>query len=169
MYIALKPCEFAGQRFLTGETIPDELVHPSAVGRLKRQRILAVPDGQKEVVTVTVPQTETKPMFTVPILAEEGTLPVELPAEDLEVLFKVLQSNADEAGKLAAEQTNKDLLLCIHALDGRKTVKNVAKEQATALIEAEKAAEDEITAEPDKNGATELPENGENELNEESL
>lgn len=139
MYIALKPCEFAGQRFLTGETIPDELVHPSAVGRLKRQRILAVPDGQKEVVTVTVPQTETKPMFTVPILAEEGTLPVELPAEDLEVLFKVLQSNADEAGKLAAEQTNKDLLLCIHALDGRKTVKNVAKEQATALIEAESA------------------------------
>ena len=169
MFIALKPCTFAGQTFLAGETIPDKLVHPNAVRRLKNQRILAVPDEQKEAVVVTAEKTETKPMFTVPILAEEGTLPVELPAEDLEVLFKVLQSNADEAGKLAAEQTNKDLLLCIHALDGRKTVKNVAKERATALIEAEKAAEDEITAEPDENGATELPENGENELNEESL
>ena len=139
MYIALKPCTFAGQKCLTGETIPDELVHPSAVGRLKRQRILAVPDGQKEVVTVTVPQTETKPIFTVPILADGNELSVDLEAEELKTLFMVLQNNADNAAKLVAEQTNKDLLLCIHALDSRKTVKNVAKEQATALIEAESA------------------------------
>ena len=146
MFIALKPCEFAGQRFLAGNSIPTELVHPGAVKRLKKQRMIAEANEQKEVVEVAVEQTETKPLFTVPVLAEEGTLPVELPAEDLEVLFMVLQKTADEAGNIIAEQTNKDLLLCIHALDSRKTVKNVAKEKATALIEAEKAADDENSA-----------------------
>ncbi|MBQ5659069.1 MAG: hypothetical protein IIV02_06050 [Peptococcaceae bacterium] len=139
MFIALKPCRFAGQKFLSGETIPGELVHPDAVRRLKRQRILAEANEQNNVVAVR--KTETVPMFTVPILAKEGTLPVELPAEDLEALFMVLQKSADNAAKIIKEQENKDLLLCIHALDNRKSVKDVAKERAEALIEAEKAAE----------------------------
>lgn len=166
MFIALKPCKFAGQTFLAGETIPDKLVHPSAVRRLKNQRFIVVPDEQKEVVEVPV---EVKQLFTVPILADEGELSVELEPEELKTLFIVLQNNADKAGKLVAEQVNTDLLLCIHALDSRKTVKEAAKEKATALIEAEKAAAEENAAEVDENGATELPENGENETNEQSL
>lgn len=166
MFIALKPCNFAGQSFLTGKIVPAELVDVRAVRRLKRQRILAEANEQKEVVEVAVEQTETKQLFTVPVLTDEGTLPVELPAEDLETLFMVLQKTADEAGGIIAEQTNKDLLLCIHALDSRKTVKNAAKERATALIEAEKAAEDENSAKVAENGATELPENGENKAGE---
>lgn len=145
MFIALKPCSFAGQRFLTGETIPVELVHPDAVRRLKRQRILVEADGETQKVTVQAP--EGKQLFTVPILTKDGTLPVELPAEDLETLFMVLQKNADKAGEIVAEQTNKDLLLCIHALDGRKTVQNAAKEKATALTEKNEAAEQPETAE----------------------
>lgn len=165
MFIALKPCNFAGQTFLAGETIPEELVHPSAVRRLKNQRFIVVPDEQKEVVEVPV----GKQLFTVPILADEGELSVELEPEELKTLFIVLQSNADKAGKLVADQVNKDLLLCIHALDGRKSVQNAAKDKATALIEAEKAAAEENAAEVPENGAAELPENDENELNEESL
>ena len=166
MFIALKPCKFAGQTFLAGETIPDKLVHPSAVRRLKNQRFIVVPDEQKEVVEVPV---EVKQLFTVPILADEGELSVELEPEELKTLFIVLQNNADKAGKLVAEQVNTDLLLCIHALDSRKTVKEAAKEKATALIAAENSAPDENAAELPENGSTELPENGENETNEQYL
>lgn len=169
MFIALKPCKFAGQTFLAGETIPEELVHPSAVRRLKNQRFIVVPDEQKEVVEVPVELPEAKQLFTVPILADGNELSVELEPEELKTLFIVLQSNADKAGKLVADQVNKDLLLCVHALDGRKSVQNAAKDKATALIEAEKAAAEENAAEVDENGATELPENGENETNEQSL
>ena len=169
MFIALKPCNFAGQRFLAGETIPEKLVHPSAVRRLKNQRFIVVPDEQKEVVEVPVGLPEARQLFTVPILADGNELSVELEPEELKTLFIVLQNNADKAGKLIAEQVNKDLLLCIHALDSRKSVKEAAKEQATALIAAENSTPDKNAAELPENGSTELPENGENKTNEQSL
>lgn len=127
MFIALKPCNFAGQAYLAGEIVPAEVVDTRAVGRLKKLRILAEADGEEQKATAG------EQLFAVPILAEEGTLPVELPAKDLETLFMVLQKNANEAGDIVAEQTNKDLLLCIHALDSRKSIKNAAKELATTL------------------------------------
>lgn len=131
MFIALKPCMFAGHEFVAGETVPTEIVDVRAVKRLKQQRILAEADGETQTVTVQAPAG--KPLFTVPVLADNSVLPVELPAEDLETLFMVLQKNANDAGDIVAEQTNKDLLLCIHALDSRKTVKSLAKERATEL------------------------------------
>lgn len=131
MFIALKPCKFAGHEFMAGETVPVELVDVRAVKRLKQQRILAEAGGEAPKVTVQAPAG--KQLFTVPILTDDGTLPVELPAEDLETLFMVLQKNANDAGDIVAEQTNKDLLLCIHALDSRKTVKSLVKEKATEL------------------------------------
>lgn len=135
MFIALKPCKFAGRNFSAGETVPDELVNVRAVGRLKRQKFLAEADEQKEAVNVPA----GKQLFAVPILADGNELSVELEPEELKTLFMVLQSTADKAGKSIAEQINKDLLLCIHALDGRKSVQNAAKEKATALIETENA------------------------------
>lgn len=131
MFIALKPCMFAGHEFVAGETVPTEIVDVRAVKRLKQQRILAEADGETQAVTVQTPAG--KPLFTVPVLTDNSVLPVELPAEDLETLFMVLQKNANDAGDIVAEQTNKDLLLCIHALDSRKTVKSLAKERATEL------------------------------------
>ena len=130
MYIALKPCNFAGQTFLAGKTVPAELVDARAVGRLKRQGILVEADEQKEVVKAPVGEQ----LFTVPILADGGELSVELKPEELKTLFMVLQSNADKAGKLVAKQDNKDLLLCVHALDNRKSVKEAAKDKATSLV-----------------------------------
>ena len=150
MFIALKPCKFAGQSFLTGEVVPTELVDVKAVRRLKRQHILAEADGETQKATVQAP--EGKQLFAVPVLTKDGTLSVELTAEDLEILFTVLQKNANDAGNIVAEQTNKDLLLCIHALDGRKTVQSAAKEKATALSE--------------KNEVTDSPETAENEVAE---
>ena len=135
MFIALKPCEFAGQKFPPGKVVPAELVDVRAIGRLKRQRFIAEADEQKEVVQVPT----GKQLFAVPILADGNELSVELEPEELKTLFIILQSNADKAGKLVAKQENKDLLLCIHALDNRKSVKEAAKEKATALIEAENA------------------------------
>lgn len=169
MFIALKPCKFAGQNFLAGESIPEELVDARAVRRLKKQRVLMVVDEQKEEQKEVVIVPAGKQLFAVPILADGGELSVELEPEELKTLFMVLQNNADKAGKLVAEQVNKDLLLCIHALDNRKSVQNAAKDKATALIEAEKAAEAENSAEAAENKATELPVSDENETNEESL
>lgn len=131
MFIALKPCKFAGRDFMAGETVPAEIVDVRAVKRLKQQRILAEAGGETQKAAVSLPVSN--PLFTVPILTADGTLPVELPAEDLETLFMVLQKNANDAGDIVAEQTNKDLLLCVHALDSRKTVKSLAKEKATEL------------------------------------
>ena len=176
MYIALKTCKFAGQNFLAGESIPEELVDVRAVRRLKKQRILMVVDEQKEEQKDVVVVPAMKQLFAVPILTKESSFSVDLEAEELKTLFVVLQSNADKAGHLIAEQVNKDLLLCVHALDSRKSVKEAAKDKATALIEAENAADveentvpDENAAELPENGAAEPPVNDENETNEESL
>lgn len=129
MFIANKPCTFMGKSFLIGEVVPDELVDVKAVKRLKQMRVIFEAGEQKKAVVATAGNQ----LFTVPVITKDGTLPVELTAEALTVLFTVLQETADNAAELVEAQENKDLLLCIHALDKRKTVQNIAKERATAL------------------------------------
>lgn len=129
MFIANKPCSFAGKSFLIGEVIPAELIDVNAVARLKRTRVIVEAGEQKGAVATPV----ANGVFAVPVITKDGTLSVELTADALHVLFTVLQESADRAAELVEAQEDKDLLLCIHALDKRKTVQNLAKERATAL------------------------------------
>ena len=129
MFIANKPCTFYGQDFKIGEVVPAELIDVKAVKSLKQMRVIVEAGEQKGSVVAPV----ANGVFAVPVITKDGTLSVELTAEALHVLFTVLQENADNAAELVEAQEDKDLLLCIHALDKRKTVQNIAKEKATAL------------------------------------
>ena len=40
-YVAQKPCRLAGQAFLIGDVIPDEVIHPGAAKNLLRMGIIS--------------------------------------------------------------------------------------------------------------------------------
>ena len=132
MFIANKPCTFRGQNFLIGETIPNELIDERAIGRLKQMRVITEVGAE----TKTEVKTVSAKTISVPIVGNDGEFTVELQKEDAHLLFNVLQQSADDATVAIGGVVNTDLLLCIHALDGRKNIKKVAKERATALTNA---------------------------------
>lgn len=132
MFIANKPCTFRGQNFLIGEVVPTELIDVRAINRLKQMRVIA----EVETDAKTTVKTASTKTISVPIMSNDGEFTVELQKEDANLLFNVLQHNTEDATVIIGGITDTDLLLCIHALDGRKNIKKVAKERATALTNA---------------------------------
>lgn len=132
MFIANKPCTFRGQNFLIGEVIPTELIDERAIGRLKQMRVITEVDADAK----TTVKTASANTISVPIVGNDGEFTVELQKDTANLLFNVLQHNTEDATVMIEGITDTDLLLCIHALDGRKNIKKLAKERATALNNA---------------------------------
>ncbi len=54
--------------------------------------------------------------------------------EEIQKVFSIMQMNAEDGVKEIAGVTSDNVLVLLHAADSRKTVKNVAKEQAVKLL-----------------------------------
>lgn len=54
--------------------------------------------------------------------------------EEIQQVFSVLQMNAEEGARVIADVTSENVLILLHAADGRKTIRNAAKEQADKLF-----------------------------------
>lgn len=142
-YVALKPCCFAGRRFLIGETIPDEVVHPGNANNAIRMGLIAKQDGT--AVTTAVPgeetETHTVETMTVNIHAEEGDLALNLTSEGLQAVVDILTSNVEDAEPIVAAMTDGDALILLHIADTRKSIKTAAEARAKALNEEESAGD----------------------------
>ena len=128
--IAKKPCSFGGRNFFIDEEIPESLV-----ADVKLQEKL----GVIAIVMDGIPgKTEGE--------AEESAVPVTvygngdfdtallLSPEEINQVFSIMQSNADEGAKAITDVNSENVLILLHAADSRQKIKNAAKKQADNLF-----------------------------------
>lgn len=125
MYIAKKPCTFAGQDFLIGDPVPEELVLKSRVPHLIKERVI-------EEVEVEAQEGIVK--FSIPVQTENGGFMVDLSNEEMVQVFEVMQGTAEAAVQLIEAITSNDALILLDAADSRKAVKKLVKERASVLM-----------------------------------
>lgn len=136
--VANKPCTFGGKKFKIGEEVPAELVANPKVQA--KRGVLTISDG--EIIPVDIPVEELQECtaevgqvkFCINIHAKEGELPVEATNEELQLVFDVLQENADDAKKTISEIESENVLILLDVVDSRKTVKTAIKERVDALF-----------------------------------
>lgn len=131
-YIALKPCNFAGQAYKIGDIIPADVVLPGAAKSLTKMGRIAVAEG-----TETEPKQEEPKDLTIGILVktEDGPLATWLSGTGLQAVFDVLTGNVKDAETIIKGIAEDDALILIHATDNRKTVKELAKTRAAELAQ----------------------------------
>ena len=133
--IAQKPCTFAGKKFYIGDEIPAEYVlNPKAQ---ERMGVIVcthdAPDPEPQEAANTV---------TVIIHADEGDTPIDVTPEGIQNIFDVLTSNAEDGKVLVEQMTDNMALLLLNITDGRKTIKEAAKERAKAIVPEEPLEEE---------------------------
>ena len=130
-YVAQKPCRLAGQAFLIGDVIPDEVIHPGAAKNLLRMGIIST-IGEETPPAVT--KVEKDPI-SVYVHTEEGELDCHPTQESLQQVFDVLQGNVTTAETTINVMTDPDALILIDVCDSRKSVKAAVKERGLLLAE----------------------------------
>lgn len=129
MFVAKKPCSFAGRDFLIGDPIPEELVLKSRVPDLIKTGVLDEFTEAEEKTGIV--------KFSIPVHAEEGDVQLELTNEELVQVFDVLQSTAEEAESVVDGITSNDALILLDVADSRKAVKKIVRQRASVLFPAE--------------------------------
>lgn len=132
-YVAQKPCRLAGQAFLIGDTIPDEVIHPGAIKNLLKMGIVSITGEDAEPAVTKV---EKNPI-TLYVHTEEGELDCHPTQESLQQIFDVLQGNVTNAETIINEMTDPDALILIDVCDSRKSVKAAVKERGLQLTTEE--------------------------------
>ena len=129
--IANRPCTFGGNKFLTGEEIPVELVaNPKAQEKMGTLSI-ANDDG--------VTQQSADLYFQIPIHTEQEDLIIRVTNEELTVFTNILQTGVNSTedkqkiSDLIQKVESEDLLILLDSLDGRKFVKEKAQGRAKVL------------------------------------
>lgn len=157
MYTALKYCNFGGKTFRIGEAIPDDLINPMAIPRLKKMGVIAEHGGGL-LLSAAGSIDDTAAMFSIPIFKDDQMLMITLTEEDVKTWSTVLQKTAAEAAEIIETIDNDNLLLVIHATDGRKSVKTAAETRAAAIIPAEEEEEETPEVPEEETPAEEAPE-----------
>ena len=130
-YVACQPCNFAGQSFRIGETIPVELVQPGAAKRLIKMGRIAEMDGETASET---PTTETKENTTeIVVHGSDGDMSLNVTTEGLQAIFDVLGGVVGDAEAIIEQMTDEDALILLHVSDSRKSIKELAFNRADAL------------------------------------
>lgn len=152
-FVALKPCQFAGQSFLIGEVIPSELVHnPNKCQKLGS--IAIINDDGTNIEEVQEPIQYTEPQegevkFSIPIHADEGDLLISVSNDELVQFMDVLQNQgkSNEEKKqiedIISNVTSEDVLIAMDALDGRKVVKTLVEARCSKLFPKDDSEKEE--------------------------
>lgn len=64
----------------------------------------------------------------------EPQMAVPATPEEIQQVFSIMQMNADEGAKAVANIMSENVLILLHAADGRKTIKDAAKKRADILL-----------------------------------
>ena len=111
----------------------------------KAERALGLPITQEQVdEMIQSAVAELKPFdsdnagFTVTVKGEgDNVTAVSCSAEDIQSVVDVLQMNADDGAKAVANVQSDSVLILLHALDTRATVKKAAQKQHDTLFSAD--------------------------------
>lgn len=154
--IAKKPCSYGGRKFFIGDEIPAELVVniereeklgvisiandeagvPEQSGALYSQE--QVDEMIQSAVAELEPLDSDNAGFTVTVKGEgDNVTAISCSAEDIQSVVDVLQMNADDGAKTVANVKSDSVLILLHALDTRATVKKAAQKQHDTLFSAD--------------------------------
>lgn len=154
--IAKKPCSYGGRKFFIGDEIPAELVVniereeklgvisiandeagvPEQSGALYSQE--QVDEMIADAVAELEPLDSDNAGFTVTVKGEgDNVTAISCSAEDIQSVVDVLQMNADDGAKTVANVKSDSVLILLHALDTRATVKKAAQKQHDTLFSAD--------------------------------
>lgn len=154
--IALKPCNFGGNKFFIGDEIPEELVQNP--NEQKKRGVIAISQDGESIPMAKVTANVSEMKIPVVIHSEKGDLTIEVTQEELNVFFSVLQipvSKTEDKQKVSVliqSIESLDLLIMLDALDGRKFVKEESEKRADAITPDK---EDSGTPEPNGDDADE--------------
>lgn len=154
--IAKKPCSYGGRKFFIGDEIPAELVVniereeklgvisiandeagvPEQSGALYSQE--QVDEMIQSAVAELEPFDSDNAGFTVTVKGEgDNVTAVSCSTEDIQSVVDVLQMNAEDGAKAVANVQSDSVLILLHALDTRATVKKAAQKQHDTLFSAD--------------------------------
>lgn len=128
--IAKKPCSFGGRQFFVGDEIPTGLVADAKQQEKWGVVSIVATDGEAGAYEGTV---------TISVFGEsegdnEQITAVPATPEEIQQVFTIMQMNADNGAKAVTEVQNENVLILLHAVDSRKTIKDAAKKQADNLF-----------------------------------
>lgn len=154
--IAKKRCSYGGRKFFAGDEIPADIV--LNVEREEKLGVISIANDEagvpeqsgalysQEQVDEMIQSAvaELKPFdsdndgFTVTVKGEgDNVTAVSCSAEDIQSVVDVLQMNADDGAKAVANVKSDSVLILLHALDTRATVKKAAQKQHDTLFSAD--------------------------------
>lgn len=127
MFIALKPCTIAGEKYLIDDEVDISKLSDEEVAFLcKKHFIIETKEGAGNA-------PDAPAMLDVPVINEDETLSVAMTGEKLCEVIGLLQKTADAAIEAIKDITDDGQLVLLHRLDSRKTVRAAAKERHEAL------------------------------------
>lgn len=160
-YVCKKVVRLNGQEYYPGEVIPENEVLPERVRALKwsgyivdtkktveiqeeQEHLLSQEEVAKKVSEAVeealARSSQEEPeafeqTISIPIKGEDEkpALLLMMP-EEIVAAVQILQMNTDEGTKAIAEVKSENILIMLHAIDSRKTIKEAAKKQADLLF-----------------------------------
>lgn len=133
--VARKPCKFGGKQYFIGSEVPSEDVSdPKAKEGLGVLSILDDDVATSVLLESDIPENT----LLVPVVKDSDeenaqVMSVPISQSDMTEIFYILQMKAEAAIKAIGELKNEDMLIIVHALDNRSTVKSAAKKQAQLI------------------------------------
>ena len=134
-YVALKPCNFAGQAFRIGDTIPADLVQPGIAKSLIAMGRIAAADGTATETKPAEPEEPKEITIGIMLKTKDGILHTSQTPDGLQSVFDVLTGNVKEAEATINGISEEDALILIHASDSRKSVKELAANRAAEITQ----------------------------------
>lgn len=144
-YICRKTLTISGVLYNPGDIIEDGVILPDRIRSLKTIGMISemgdysdIPVAKPSVVSVS----EDTNTIDISVKVEKGYIELPLTAEEIKKVFSVLQMNNTDSVNSIKEIESENVLILIHAIDGRKSVQNAAKERAGIInsIEGDKTS-----------------------------
>lgn len=172
--IAKRPCSYGGKKFFIGDEIPADLV--ADVAREEKLGAISITNASAGVSVqsgtlfsqeqvdemIQSAVAEIKPFesddygFTITVKGEgDNVTAVSCSTEDVQAVVDVLQMNADDGAKAVANVKSDSVLILLHALDTRATVKKAAQKQHDTLFSADGNSNESVGGNASTDGTTE--------------
>lgn len=162
MYIALKPCQISGKKYIIDDEVDVSMLTEEEIASLCKKRFIAKAGAEDNVFSASLEET----LLTVPVVTKDETIEVTVTGEQLRDVVALVQKTADEAIKEIKDITEEAVLILIHRLDVRKSVQEAAQKKAEALAKAKEEANENASngenEDEEGKGATN-PDSGEND------
>ncbi len=131
--IARRPCSYGGQRFFKGDVIPNELITDPK--REEKFDMITIEETKEDVFTEQIDTSSVSfDKFEINISSENGIqTPILLDLTELQQAVDIIQTNAEDSVKAIADVSSEAVLIFVHAIDSRSSIKKAAKKRASVL------------------------------------